>query len=429
MKQISALSNRLVSSTPRSHRVLAILPDNPAGLAVVRCLGQRGLAVFIACHPPWGGRKPILGHSRYCSGSWTLDVGPTSPELIEEVRALAVQLDVGSIMPMMEPHVCTLVRHRECFPEDVHLFIPPAESFEKAADKDYMHRLCMQLSVPIARGTTLDKLMSSDNESSLAFPLSLRVRNKHLTGQSYRPPWKVAYVRGEQELRELYNGYKEIASNIIVQEYHPGVEYFLQVLMQGGERVAEGGYMGEHAVPLAGGVTVRRVTFMHEQMRRDSIRILQAINWDGVAGVQFHYNLGTDRYVFLEVNPRFLLNVATVIKAGFWAPYLLWQSHFEPERMLVPQYREGLRMRSLGGDMRWMFAMLRGEQLPPDQRRLSKISAISQFLWHFGPWTKGELFLLRDLKPCWIQWESRILLFIRRLFARAGRSSGVSVSG
>ncbi|MHC4682157.1 MAG: ATP-binding protein, partial [Planctomycetota bacterium] len=183
--------------------------------------------------------------------------------------------------------------------------------------------------------------------------------------------------------------------------------------------IADAGYMGEHAVPLAGGVTVRRVTFMHEQMRSDSVRILQAINYDGIAGVQFHYDPGTGKYIFLEVNPRFVLNIGTVIKAGFCAPYLLWQSYFEPEKMLAQRYREGLRMRSLGGDMRWMFDMIRGEQLPPDQRRLGKISTVLRFLWHLGPWTKGEVFLLRDLKPYWIHWESRIVRFVRWLFAGA----------
>jgi predicted ATP-grasp superfamily ATP-dependent carboligase len=322
-------------------------------------------------------------------------------------------------MPMMEPHVCALVRNRECFPEDIRLFVPPTESFEKAVDKDYMHQLCIQLGIPTARGTTLEKLMTRDHGASLVFPLTLRVRNKHLTGQAYRPPWKVAYARDQQELQRLYNGHREVASNIIVQEYHPGVEYYAEVLMNGGERIADGGYMGEHAVPLAGGVTVRRVTFMHEQMRSDSVRILQAIDWDGNAGVQFHYDPGTGKYIFLEVNPRFVLNVATVIKAGFDAPYLLWQSHFEPEKTVVPRYKEGLRVRSLGGDMRWMVGMIGGEQLPPGQRRLSKISTVLRFFWHLGPWTKGEVFLLRDLKPYWIDWEGRIMRSVRWLFARA----------
>jgi predicted ATP-grasp superfamily ATP-dependent carboligase len=318
----------------------------------------------------------------------------------------------------MEPHVSTLVRKRQRFEPDIHLFIPPTESFEKAVDKDNMHQLCIQIGVPVARGTTLDKLMESKDELLLEFPLALRVRNKHLVNDGHRPPWKVAYAKNEQELQKLYKIHRRVASNMLVQEFHPGVEYFSQILMHHGQAFMDGEYMGEHSVPLAGGETVRRMTCHHERMRCDTIRILQAIGWDGIAGVQFHYDPRTDRYIFLEVNPRFLMSVATSIRAGFNSPYLLWQSHFEPEKMVAQHYKLGLRMRSLGGDAKWMFAMIRGDQLPPDQKRLSKISTILRFLWHFGPWTKDEIFLLSDLKPFWIRWKSRIRLLCKKLFAR-----------
>jgi coenzyme F420 hydrogenase subunit beta len=418
MKLVVAPKIGALNSTPRSHRVLALMPDSQTGLAIVRALGQRGLKVFSVCHPPWGGYSPVVAHSRYCSGCWTIECEPRASQLAAELAALARQLDIGSIMPMMEPHVSNLVCNRRYFEQDIHLFVPPTESFQKAVDKDYMHRLCIQLGVPVARGTTLDKLMESRDKLSLEFPLALRVRNKHLVNDEHQPTWKVAYAKNEQELQKLYKIHRRIASNMLVQEYHPGVEYFSQILMHRGQAFMDGEYMGEHSVPLAGGVTVRRVTCRHERMRCDTIRILQAIGWDGIAGVQFHYDPRTDKYIFLEVNPRFLRAVATPIRAGFDAPYLLWQSHFEPEKMVVQHYKLGLRMRSLGGDARWMFAMVRGELLPPDQKRLSKISTILRFLWHFGPWTKDEIFLLSDLKPFWVQWKSRIRLLCKRLFAR-----------
>ena len=88
--------------------------------------------------------------------------------------------------------------------------------------------------------------------------------------------------------------------------------------------------------------------------------------------------------------------------AGFDAPFLLWQSHFEPDRMVKGEYRLGLRTRILGGDANWMLGMIRGDPLPPGQKRLGKASAIARFLWNCGPWTRDDTFWWRDPKPFWV---------------------------
>jgi predicted ATP-grasp superfamily ATP-dependent carboligase len=151
---------------------------------------------------------------------------------------------------------------------------------------------------------------------------------------------------------------------------------------------------------------VQRVSCRHENLISDAVRLLQAIGWEGVAGVQFHYDPKTDEYIFLEINPRFIGGLPTVIMAGFDAPYLLWQSHFEPEKMRRTPYRLGLRTRILGGDANWMLGMIRGDPLPPGQKRLSKASAVARFLWNCAPWTRDDTFWWRDPKPFWVDLRS-----------------------
>jgi predicted ATP-grasp superfamily ATP-dependent carboligase len=215
-------------------------------------------------------------------------------------------------------------------------------------------------------------------------------------------PWKAAYAADPEQLGSLYRQVQDRAANVLVQEYHPGAEDHVQVLMHGGEAVMTGEYIGEHHMPLAGGVTVQRVTCRHEQATRDAVRLLQAIGWEGVAGVQFHYDTATGRYIFLEINPRFIGGLPTIIRAGFDAPFLLWQSRFEPGRMRPGPYRLGLRTRILGGDANWLLAVLRGDPLPPGQARPGKASAVARFLWHSGPWTPDDTFWWRDPKPFWV---------------------------
>lgn len=390
MRQLRSI--RPDASGERRRRVLAIVGDTQVGLWVIRSLARNGLRAYAIVGSPQG----QAAYSRYAAGAWTLDSAPRDAGFAEELESLARRLDVGSIMTISETYHDVLIGIRERFEPEIHIFSPPRERFDKATDKDYMQSLCRELDVPVAHGTTLDRLMAGAEE--LAFPLVLRTRRQN-DPSGRRAPWKAAYAESPEQLSGLHESVRDLADNVLVQEYHPGVEEHVQVLMHEGRAFMTGDYIGEHHMPLAGGVTVQRVSCNHPPVIRDAVRLLAALGWQGVAGVQFHYDPATGEYIFLEINPRFIGGLPTVILAGFEAPFLLWQSHFEPERMVPGRYEVGLRSRILGGDANWMFGMMRGDQLPPGQRRLGKLATIGRFLWHSGPWTRDDTFLLGDPKP------------------------------
>ena len=409
MRKIRPFHYGTLSATPRERRVLAIVGDTQVGLWVTRSLGRCGLKVFAVCHSEHG----LAAHSRYISGAWRLESGPADAGFADEVETLARELDVGSVLAIAEGYHAALIRCRERFEPETRVFSPSASTFARATDKDFMHQLCLGLGIPVARGTTLDRLMTGSSQDSLRYPLVLRTRNQN--AENERAPWKAAYAGNETELGELARSVRNVADNVLVQEYHAGVEDHVQVLMHRGEAFMVGEYVGEHHMPLAGGVTVQRVTCRHEDVICDAVKLLRALDWQGIAGVQFHYDTDTGKYIFLEINPRFIGGLPTVIMAGFDAPYLLWQSHFEPERMRRAPYRLGIRTRILGGDANWMLGMIRRDELPPGQKHVSRLSAIARFLWNFGPWTRDDVFSLSDLKPAWVDWRQ----MLKRLRSRS----------
>lgn len=394
MRVIREPDRAALSAAPREKRVVALVGNTQVGLWAVRSLGRAGLKACTVCTSSDG----LPAHSRYASGAWVLESGAGDVDgFLDEVRALVDEVDAGSVLTIAEAYHRVLIDHRERFEPDVHVFSPPAEAFRAATDKDAMHHLCTELGVPVAKGMTLEELEQQYGERPLRFPLVLRTRNQNVGGR--QAPWKAAYAVDDAQLAALAESVVDIASNVIVQEYHPGAEDHVQVLMHEGEAFMVGQYIGEHHFPLAGGVTVQRVSYRHPGVERDAVRLLQAIGWQGAAGVQFHTDPSTGQYIFLEINPRFIGGLPTVIMAGFDIPHLLWQSHFEPERMQPTPYRLGVRTRILGGDANWLLGMIRGDALPPDQRRLGKLSAAARFLWHCGPWTRDDVWSWRDPKP------------------------------
>jgi predicted ATP-grasp superfamily ATP-dependent carboligase len=390
MRMVKPISGR---GTDRRRRVLALVGDTQVGLWVVRSLARNGLTV----HAVVRSRHGQAAHSRYAASAWVLESDIQSEAFADEIEGLARELDVGSIMPISEGYHNRLIDLRERFEPGIHIFSPSRSCFDRATDKDKLQELCRELGIPVARGMRLDSLVAGRGVEPLRMPVVLRTRQQNIPGD--KAPWKAGYAETAEELQRLYLEVEGYADNVVVQEYHPGVEDHVQILMHGGKAFMAGDYIGEHHMPLAGGVTVQRVSCHHERLVRDAERLLQALDYEGIAGVQFHYDTETDEYIFLEINPRFSGGLPTVIMAGFEAPFLLWQSHFEPERMQRGEYRLGLRTRILGGDANWLLGMLRRDPLPPGQKHLSKASAIGGFLWNSGPWTRDDSFLLRDPKP------------------------------
>ena len=396
MRLVRADRRDALAAVPRERRVLAIVGDTQVGLWLVRSLARGGLRVASVVRTPQG----QSAHSRYTCGAWVLEGRPADGGFADEVLEIARRLDVGSVMAIAEGYHAALIAARERFEPDIHVFSPPAEAFERATDKDAMQRLCGELGVPVARGMTLDAL-ANGRTGSLRFPLVLRTRRQN-DAEVGSAPWKAAYAADRLELAALHGQVADRADNVIVQEYHPGAEDHVQILMHRGEAFAAGEYIGEHHMPLAGGVTVQRVSCRHERVIDDAVRLLRALDWEGIAGVQFHYDPRTDEYIFLEINPRFIGGMPTVIMAGFDAPLLLWQSRFEPEAMRPVRYRVGLRTRILGGDANWMLGMMRGDPLPPGQRRLGRLGTVGRFLWNCGPWTRDDTFWWRDPRPFFV---------------------------
>ncbi len=387
----------------RNRRVLAIVGDTQVGLWVVRSLARNGVEVHAIVNSPQG----QSAHSRYATSAWMLTSGPSQPGFAEEILQLAEQLDIGSIMPVSEGYHNALIAIRDRLDAAaIHLFSPSREAFDKATDKDYMHRLCLELEIPVAHGMRLDELMADGKGDALTFPLVLRTNKQNTAGG--KAPWKAAYAETPDKLQKLYEQVKGYADNVIVQEYHPGAEDHLQILMHNGEAFGWGDYIGEHHMPLAGGVTVQRISCNHEPLIRDTIKLLKAIDYNGIAGVQYHYDTETDKYIFLEVNPRYSGGLPTVVKAGFEAPFLAWQSHFEPEKMSRGNYRLDYRTRILGGDANWLLGQLRKDELPPGQNHLSPWAAIASFIWNFGPWTKDDSFLWSDPQPFLVDFKQML---------------------
>src|SRR5258706_3994805 len=97
-----------------------------------------------------------------------------------------------------------------------------------------------------------------------------------------------------------------------------------------------------------------------EDMVARARRILESVEWHGVAMVEFKRDARDGAAVLMEINGRFWNSLPLAIASGVDFPFLIYRLATEgacPERL---DYRVGVRGRWLAGDLRHLAAVLQG---------------------------------------------------------------------
>jgi len=123
------------------------------------------------------------------------------------------------------------------------------------------------------------------------------------------------------------------------------------------------------------------------------LRLLDALDWQGVAMVECKRDLITGRHVIMEVNGRFWGSLQLAIDAGVDFPALLVRC-VAGER--VPEcraYRVGVRSRWFWGDVDHLYLRLRGAQSG------SRFQALRDFFRVHPGRDRSEVWRWRDPAP------------------------------
>ena len=394
MQVIRAPNEKKIDCHSKSHRVLVLVGDGAHGLWVVRSLGRKGLCVLVVCT----GRDDQARFSKYGVGVWLLESSADETGFISSLNVLARKYGVGSIMTISEPNHLKLIEHRNLFEPEIHIFSPPGNAYKKVINKDYMRDLCRKIGVPIAEGYVLSEFLDCPDHS-LKFPRVLRSRQ--LTGErnDRRAPWKAAYASSEQEFKILVDEVSDVADNILVEESFTGLQLSINVLVHKGEIFAVGSYLGEHYFPIAGGLTVQRITCEPGAPLEYASKLMTELGFEGNASICFLVSDNCEQFIFTEINPRFVGSLPLLVQAGFELPYLLWQSHFQPEEMREPNYRLGVRGRNFKGEVARLRSIMRGDNPAPGHEAPERWRGIGSFLLKSFTGTYDDTFSWSDPLP------------------------------
>ena len=195
-----------------------------------------------------------------------------------------------------------------------------------------------------------------------------------------------------------------------LQETVPGVKATVNLWRHQGEFRAESMCVAMHENPHTGGLTAYRKIWWHEAMLADAKRRLQALDWQGVAMVEYKYDAASGRFWFLELNARYWNALNLDLLAGKDFPR--WQlDAFFGKATVLDQGPGPLGFRArytVPADIGYVMSRCRDQQVPLQK----KIWALIEFvLLALNPAVRSDLLFPGDRGLYWRAWRE----FLRKL--------------
>lgn len=304
-------------------------------LGIVRHLGQMGVLVSVLARS----RNSLVCRSRYCHEVIPC-LSETVASLAESVLDAVKEGQFDLVLPVSYAMTLALAQRRHEFDPHTRLELVDSDTIELAANKLRMVELAQEIGVPAPKTFLATNALSRNRD--WAFPVVIKP-HKESPGH---PP--VRFARNLEQLRAALSPQAEATaftdpSALLVQEYIPGRGCGFFATYQKGtcKRIFMHTRVREY--PASGGISTCAESFYDSKLERYGRKMLDALNWHGVAMVEFRRDSRDGEYKLMEVNPKFWGSVDLALAAGADFPGDLCRMALGSTLSFTDFYRRNLR--------------------------------------------------------------------------------------
>jgi predicted ATP-grasp superfamily ATP-dependent carboligase len=392
-------------------RIMVLDGNQNQAVAAVRSLAHAGHHVLVGESSSWS----KAGWSRWCHSSFEYPAPQKhASEFVDRIVTVASTEAGTLILPMTEATTLPLSAQRDAvFATGSRMVLPAHSDLLRAFDKRETVGLASSLGIAIPKTIFVsDAEEARAARDSVSFPVVLKPRSSEEFGPAgaVRTGGKPLYASAPAEFDASFRQIIRNCSTVLVQEFVEGEGSGYFALMHHGELRAEFAHRRIRDVrPTGSGSAVRVSVPPDSAIRNASLAILKALNWHGVAMVEFRQQK-TKPPVFMEVNGRFWNSLALACYAGVDFPALLARMAETGDVEPLTHYQSGVRCRWLLGDLRHLVEVWRGAPpgypMPYPKRLRTLLDVLTPV-----PGTLHDCFQWRDPLPelgDWFSFASRL---------------------
>jgi len=384
----------MVAAGTEQTRVLITDGAERAALAAARSLLARGCEVHVAA-------RHRLSLASVCRGvrAAVLAIEPLEDPTgyAAEVGRLAGRLGACVVLPITDPSVEALLEYRAALPASATLPLPSLAAYDAASNKHIMLECAREAGFAVPE--TIALMTPGERLPDAAFfPAVVKPHRSVLPaalGSGRLRKLSVGFVDDVADCRAALAALPDSAFPVLLQKRVRGVGEGLFALRWNGRIVAEFAHRRLREKPPQGGVSVYRESIaLPPALAEAGRRLLQRLDWRGVAMIECKRDRDTGRHVFMEVNGRLWGSLQLAIDAGVDFPALLLACALGEDVPAVTDYRVGVRSRWFWGDVDHLYLRLR------DGRGLSdRLIALRDFLRFRPSGDREEIWRWRDPAP------------------------------
>lgn len=367
-------------------RVLVTDGEFKHTLGIVRSLAARGHEVHLLAR---SGRAPAA-HSRAVS-QWYAAPASGSPGFDARLRHVLETLQPLSFVPVGSGAMAAAHRMRDTLPAGVGVALPPPTSYETANEKA---RTAVAART-IGLGTPRELLVANIDQARRAFTtLGSPMVLKSAREEGVKA---LRYVRTDAGLEPAFEAVRALASGaVLAQECVSGDGYGFSALYWHGRRVRHCMHRRVREWPPSGGTSACAESLPDcPELERAGTALLDALQWHGVAMVEFKGEPTREGLKLMEINAKFWGSHDLALAAGVDFPgdlVDLLEGRTLPAQPPVRRVRFAWPM---GGDL-W-HGLFRPASLPrvlwdaisPGTARNFRLSDPAPHLWELMQWARS----------------------------------------
>jgi len=336
--------------------LLVLDADMSHTLAVVRSLARGPYQVDVAAHL----ERPITGRSRHVRNVLTYP-DPMTDESAFVAWLGGIAAKYRLVIPVTERSVLPIARSRAKF-DPSRLALPPDTALAVALDKTRTFGLAASLGVPAPAGihiTTPEEL--EEATPGLSFPVVIKPSRSIAATADRMVALTVGYAFDMEELLSAARHALAFGS-VLLQEYFRGEGVGIELIADHGEIRYAFQHRRLHEVPLTGGgSSLRESVEIEPALLHAASQLMRALQWHGVAMVEFKRNRETGEFRLMEINGRFWGSLPLAVSAGADFPRMLAELLIDGKVRQRPPARLAVRSCKISSDLEWYEQVLRKE--------------------------------------------------------------------
>lgn len=288
-------------------------------LGAVRSLGKKGFYV-IAGAP---GKHAQSFYSKYCNESVIYPDPRDERRFIDFLLEYFQKNKVDVLLPIGYLATVAISKYKDELLSYTKIPVADYQSMQIASDKYRTMEMARELGIPTPR-----EYSSIDDVGT--YPIV--AKGIYESGQ-------VRYINSAEELNRIS------LSNHILQEYIPGEGFGFYALFNKGEVRAIFMHKRIREYPITGGSSTAAESTYDLELKVLGLTLLKALDWHGVAMVEFKKDSRDGKYKLMEINPKFWGSLDLSIASGVDFPYLTVMMALEGDIQPVLDYNRDVKFR------------------------------------------------------------------------------------